>query len=92
MPSIFNNEQNCSYPPEPIAEYYVTCDSDGNVIYSPAPTASVIYHDFTPKELIKRGIDPSRISFPSEPRSRVDASDVLSSYANFTSSSDSKPE
>lgn len=86
MPSIFNNEQNCSYPPEPIAEYYVTCDSDGNVIYTPAPSASVIYHDFTAKELIKRGIDPSRITFPSEPRSRVDASDSLSDFSSQLSS------
>lgn len=92
MPSIFNNEQNCSYPPEPIIEYYVTCDADGNVNYSPAPSASVIYHDFTPKELIKRGIDPSRITFPSTPRSRVDASDMLSSYISFNQSSDSNPE
>lgn len=91
MPSIFNNEQNCSYPVEPIAECYVFCDEDNNVLYQPAPSASVIYEDFTAKSLIKRGIDPSRIVFSDNARCRLDCSDALFSFTQNLVSSD-KPE
>ena len=82
MPSIFNNEQNCSYPIEPIAECYVFCDEDNNVVYQPAPSASVIYQDFTAKSLIKRRIDPSRIVFSDNARCRLDCSDALSCFSS----------
>lgn len=82
MLSCFTNLASCRPSPEPIFEYYILCDEDNNLSYSPAPVASVLYHDFTPSELIKRGIDPSRITFSTDPVTRISSADNLSNFVS----------